>query len=193
MLRFGTRLRVHDASWRKIRSDACLTNIANTRMAPMITNRRSTKSSADRVPTCVANVVHELGRDIKLDGSSRYKTFATVNDPSSKRSHSSPDAGIEILRSDRYTHSPRHLLRGKTRQLGVHELVRGSGMTDRGGVIYHVHWRGNGDWPQIDASGPPRPRSLSCSNGSEHVQAGKPGRNLSIDKYGDQDAARSLD
>jgi hypothetical protein len=162
-------------------------------MAPVITSRRSAYASAGRFATDAANVVHEPRRDIKLGGSSRYRTFATVNEPSSERSHSSPDAGIEILRSDRYTHSPRHLLRGKTRQPDVQELADGSGRIDRGGMIYRVHCRGNGDWPHIDASGPLRPRSLSCSNGSEHVQAGKLDRNLSTDKYVEQDDVRSLD
>lgn len=159
----------------------------------MITNRQSDRRAAGRFATDAANVVREPRRDIKLDGSSRYKTSATVNEPSSERSHNSPDAGIEILRSNRYTHSPRHLMRGKTRQLDVHELALGSGRIDRGGVIYRDHYRGNGDSPHIDASGPQQPRSWSCNTGSEHVQAGKPGRNLLIGKCDDQDGARSLD
>lgn len=158
-----------------------------------ITNRRTARRPTGRLAADAANVVHEPRRDIKLGDSSRYKTSATVNELSSQRSHSSPDAGIEILRSQRYTHSPRHLLRGKTRQLDVHELDRGSGRIDRGGVIYRVHCCGNGDWPHIDASGPPRPRSSSCNNGSEHVQAGQPDRNLSTDKYDDQHDRTCLD
>ena len=193
MLRFGTRLRAHDAGWRKIRSEARLTNIANTKRTTVITNRRRARRAAGRLPTCVANAVHEPRRDIKLDDSSPYKTSATVNETSSQRSHSSLDAGTEILRSERHTHSPRHPPRGKMRLLHVYELARDSGRIDRGGAIYRVHWRGSGDWPHIDASAPQRPHSLSCSNGSAHVQAGKPGRNLSIDKSDDQDGAKRLD
>ncbi len=159
----------------------------------MITNRQSDRRAAGHLPTCVANVVHEPRRDIKLGDSSRYRTSSTVNEPSSQRSHSSPDAGIEFLSCDRYTHSPRHLLRGMARQRDVHELVHGSGRIDRGGVIYRVHYCGNGDSPHIDASGPQQPRSLNCNNGSEHVQAGKPDHNLSTDKYDDQHDRTWLD
>ncbi len=94
---------------------------------------------------------------------------AAVNAPSSKRSHSSLDAGSENLTSHRHTHSPRHLLRGEPSSSHVHERDDDSDKLDRDGVLYPVRWHGNDDSRRIDASGSRRPHTSSCSNGSEHV------------------------
>ena len=116
-----------------------------------------------------------------------------MNESSRGTFRSSPADGTENYFRDWHTHSPRHPIRGKTSRLVAHELAADNGKIDRDAVIYPARWPDTGDLHRIDASAPPPHGKLNYNNGSKDVQADKPVRNLSKDKYDDQDAGRRLD
>jgi hypothetical protein len=75
----------------------------------------------------------------------------------------------------------------------VHELADDSGKIELDAVISPANWPDNGDWLYTVASDPPPPHTPSYNNGSADDSVDKHGRNLSKDKYDDQDVATHLD
>lgn len=140
-----------------------------------------------------ANDAHELKRDVKLDDIRRYRIVATANETFWETFHSSQVDGNENLMSASNTHSPRHQIRGRKRQLGVHLLEDDNGETEIVAAIYLENWHDTGGWLRIVANVPRLRHKPNYNNGSADDSADKHTRNPSTDRDDVQDVVRHLD
>ena len=134
-------------------------------MARATRSRQPANRPADDAAAVVSTAFRESRRDVKLDDTSHYRTFAVASARSWQTLHSSQGVGKKNLGAHQGRDSPRRRLMRRNRPAGVPERVHDNDTIGLVAGIFPVHSIDNDGSPSVDAIGG-RPRGrLNCNSG----------------------------
>ena len=166
--------------------------MGNTKSPTATKNHPLANGRLGRVGTCASSAARESRHGVKPDDTWHYRIFVKANEPFSKRTHNSQDAGKKNLFPHPGGDSPRQRWRSRIRHVDAGERGLDNGKTGPDDGIFPGHWPDSDGWPPADATVVRPPDKPNCNSGSMGVVAETSARNLSKDKSDRPDARGRL-